>query len=218
MIIKLNNERNSPPFPRYGGKATTAAWYRNLIPRHHTFVEAFCGSAALLFSKVRSKVEVLNDRDDYVCNFFTVLRDPTQSLVLTEKLAQKAIRSSGTAFTKSSSSQDLSIWSICRSSSDACQAISRQQHNKPRRKPVLPDASPVEAPRYPVDKISSDSSVNFASPNSTPAAPPTISGGTFGIDRRSASASRKSAGSKTSSWEPANVCRRDDSPGWRIGC
>lgn len=47
-----------------------------LIPPHHTYVEVFGGGAALLFNKEPSPVEVYNDIDGNLVNFFRVLRDP----------------------------------------------------------------------------------------------------------------------------------------------
>lgn len=47
-----------------------------LIPPHHTYVEVFGGGAALLFNKEPSPVEVYNDIDGDLVNFFRVLRDP----------------------------------------------------------------------------------------------------------------------------------------------
>lgn len=52
---------------------------KNLIlkyfPQHRIYVEAFGGSAALLFSKRPSDVEVYNDIDSGLVNFFRVLQD-----------------------------------------------------------------------------------------------------------------------------------------------
>ncbi len=46
-----------------------------LLPPHHTYVEPFGGGAALLFAKSPSPVEVYNDLDSGLVNFFRVLRD-----------------------------------------------------------------------------------------------------------------------------------------------
>lgn len=46
-----------------------------LIPAHKTYVEAFGGAASMLFAKRPSEVEVYNDIDSDVVNFFRVLRD-----------------------------------------------------------------------------------------------------------------------------------------------
>lgn len=47
-----------------------------LIPKHHTYVEVFGGGARLLFAKPPSPVEVYNDIDSGLINFFRILRDP----------------------------------------------------------------------------------------------------------------------------------------------
>ena len=47
-----------------------------LIPSHHTYAECFGGAGALLFAKKPSPVEVYNDLDGGLVNFFRVLRDP----------------------------------------------------------------------------------------------------------------------------------------------
>lgn len=49
-----------------------------LIPPHHTYVEPFGGGASLLFAKELSPVEVYNDLDSGLVNFFRVLRDPVK--------------------------------------------------------------------------------------------------------------------------------------------
>jgi DNA adenine methylase len=84
MRLKLFNEQMPPPFPRLGGKGATAGWYRDLLPPHRTYVEAYCGSAALLFSKPRSKVEVINDLDSDLFNFFLTVRDPEKCAALAD--------------------------------------------------------------------------------------------------------------------------------------
>jgi DNA adenine methylase len=45
------------------------------IPPHRTYVEVFGGSGALLFAKHPSPVEIYNDIDSGLVNFFRVLRD-----------------------------------------------------------------------------------------------------------------------------------------------
>jgi len=47
-----------------------------LFPPHKTYVEPFGGGASLLFAKEPSPVEVYNDIDSGLVNFFRVLRDP----------------------------------------------------------------------------------------------------------------------------------------------
>ena len=64
-----------PPTQYFGSKGRLAPWIASLLPKHRTYVEPFCGSAAVLFAKPASPTEVINDHDhDLVC-FFRVLRD-----------------------------------------------------------------------------------------------------------------------------------------------
>lgn len=63
------------PFRWMGGKSTLASKILNYIPQEKIYVEPFCGSAALLFHKDPSPVEVLNDLDSHIVNLFRVLQD-----------------------------------------------------------------------------------------------------------------------------------------------
>jgi len=65
-----------PPLKWYGGKQLFVKKLLPLIPEHQTYVEPFVGGAALFFAKDPSPVEVLNDLDSNLINFFRVLRDP----------------------------------------------------------------------------------------------------------------------------------------------
>lgn len=64
------------PLVYYGGKYFLSKKILPLIPKHRIYVEVFGGSAALLFSKIPSEIEVYNDINSNVVNFFRVLRDP----------------------------------------------------------------------------------------------------------------------------------------------
>lgn len=75
------------PFPWYGGKSALVSVLLPLLPAHQVYVEVFGGSAALLFAKAPSALEVLNDLDSGVVNFFRVLRDPAQADALQQRLA-----------------------------------------------------------------------------------------------------------------------------------
>ena len=65
-----------PPFAWFGGKQWLAKRIHNYIPSHKRFVDLFSGSACILFAKPRSPIEVINDLDSGVVNFYRVLRDP----------------------------------------------------------------------------------------------------------------------------------------------
>lgn len=73
------------PIMRYhGGKWRLAQWIIRHFPPHHTYVEPFGGSGAVLLQKPRSHSEVYNDRWNEVVNIFRVLRDPDQAARLAE--------------------------------------------------------------------------------------------------------------------------------------
>lgn len=63
------------PFAWYGGKAAHASWLLQHFPEHRVFIEPFGGAANVLLSKRRSDVEIYNDLDARLANFFRVLRD-----------------------------------------------------------------------------------------------------------------------------------------------
>src|SRR5437773_12511135 len=60
------------PLSYIGGKRTLAKRVIELFPEHTTYVEPFAGGAEVFFHKPPSKVEVLNDLDGEVVNFFRV--------------------------------------------------------------------------------------------------------------------------------------------------
>jgi len=75
------------PFPYFGGKSALAPTLVSLLPQHMVYVEVFGGSGAVLFAKPPSKVEVFNDLDSGVVNFFRVLRNTRQAARLQRLLA-----------------------------------------------------------------------------------------------------------------------------------
>lgn len=68
------------PFPWYGGKGRIAPWIVSLLPPHVTYVEPFGGAASVLITKQPSEIEIYNDRDDRIVNFFRMLRDQPDAL------------------------------------------------------------------------------------------------------------------------------------------
>ncbi len=69
------------PLSYIGGKRTLAKEIIALFPEHTTYVEAFSGGAQVLFHKEPSKVEVLNDLDGEVVNFFRVCQAHYEELL-----------------------------------------------------------------------------------------------------------------------------------------
>jgi len=77
------------PLNYYGGKHYHRRQIIPLFPQHHTFVDVFGGGASILLGKQPSPVEVYNDIDSRVHNFFSVVGDPglCQQLVQRTELA-----------------------------------------------------------------------------------------------------------------------------------
>ena len=62
-----------------GSKWSIADWIIQHFPEHHSYLEPFFGSGAVLFNKMRSPIETVNDLDGYVTNLFSWIRnDPVR--------------------------------------------------------------------------------------------------------------------------------------------
>lgn len=60
-----------------GSKWSLARWIISFFPEHHSYLEPFFGSGAVLFNKPRSNIETVNDLDDNVVSLFEwIRRDP----------------------------------------------------------------------------------------------------------------------------------------------
>ena len=60
-----------------GSKWSMAGWIIEHFPDHHSYLEPFFGSGAVLFNKQRSNIETVNDLDGNVVNLFECIRrDP----------------------------------------------------------------------------------------------------------------------------------------------
>lgn len=74
------------PFPYFGGKHNLVPKLLPLIPPHQKYVEVFGGGASLLFGSPKRAVEVYNDIDTSLVEFFRVLQDPHESDTLLQRL------------------------------------------------------------------------------------------------------------------------------------
>lgn len=63
-----------------GSKWKIAGQLAELIPPHHSYVEPFFGSGALLFNKPPSAIETINDLDSDVVNLFSCIQEDADRL------------------------------------------------------------------------------------------------------------------------------------------
>jgi DNA adenine methylase len=69
------------PLSYIGGKNRLAKRIIQIFPKHTTYVEAFAGGAQVFFRKEPSKVEVLNDLDGEIVNFYRVCQQHYEELL-----------------------------------------------------------------------------------------------------------------------------------------
>jgi DNA adenine methylase len=69
------------PFKWVGGKSRLRKAIIPLIPEHQCYVEPFGGAAWVLFGKSPSSIEVLNDIDEELINFFRVVKHRPEELI-----------------------------------------------------------------------------------------------------------------------------------------
>lgn len=101
--------RQRGPIHWFGGKGTMTAKLMPLLPPHHIYVEPFGGGPSLLFAKEPAPVEVYNDLDSGLVNFFRVVRDP-------ERCAQLHWKASHTPYSREEWEHCRDTWRDCESS------------------------------------------------------------------------------------------------------
>lgn len=70
------------PILKYpGSKQRIAGWIIEKMPKHHSYLEPFLGSGAVLFNKKPSNIETVNDLDDEVVNLFNIVREDSERLI-----------------------------------------------------------------------------------------------------------------------------------------
>ncbi len=77
----MTNKPVNSPIRWVGGKSRLRQQIIELLPAHSCYVELFAGAAWVLFAKTPSDVEVLNDIDQDLVNFFRVLKEKPEELI-----------------------------------------------------------------------------------------------------------------------------------------
>ena len=68
------------PLTYYGGKQSLSKKIVKLMPEHRIYVEPFLGGGAVFWAKAPSPLEVLNDTNGEIVNFYEVLRNDFDAL------------------------------------------------------------------------------------------------------------------------------------------
>ena len=63
-----------------GSKWKLADWIIGYFPEHHSYLEPFFGSGAILFNKSRSHIETVNDMDNNIISLFECIREDPERL------------------------------------------------------------------------------------------------------------------------------------------
>jgi DNA adenine methylase len=72
--------RQASPIVWFGGKQNLSLELADLLPPHEVYVEAFGGGGSVLLSKSPAPLEVYNDVDGELVNFFRCLREEPEEL------------------------------------------------------------------------------------------------------------------------------------------
>lgn len=75
-----SKEWQRTPVSYYGGKQTMLPHILPLIPPHSVYTESFFGGGAVFWSKKKAKIEIINDFNANVYNFYFILKNKFSEL------------------------------------------------------------------------------------------------------------------------------------------
>ena len=81
IIPPKNFKPLNSPFSYFGSKSRISLKVVQYFPPYYAWVEAFCGSASITFAKEPAQIEIINDIDDQIVNFFEQLRNNKEALL-----------------------------------------------------------------------------------------------------------------------------------------
>lgn len=94
------------PITYYGGKQRLAKTIVSMIPSHKIYCEPFFGGGAVFFQKPKAGIEVINDKNDMLINFYLCIQNRFEELQkkynprYTPKLCIIKLKIFGTAVSK----------------------------------------------------------------------------------------------------------------------
>lgn len=77
----------APAFRIRGSKFKLASWIISHFPWHRVYIEPFGGAGSVLLQKTPSEIEIFNDLDGEIVNFFRVIRNRNTNALLCDMLA-----------------------------------------------------------------------------------------------------------------------------------
>lgn len=86
MAATAGSRVRRPVLQWFGGKWVLRNWILDHLPPHAVYVEPFGGAASVLLAKSPAPVEVYNDLDGDLVNFFRVLQNAKQAAQLCQRL------------------------------------------------------------------------------------------------------------------------------------
>lgn len=108
------------PISYYGGKQKLLSTILSKIPTHHLYCEPFLGGAAVFFGKEQSEVEVINDTNTELVNFYRVCKErfiDLQSLVRVTLHSRRAHKDASVIYNHPHLFTDVqrawAVWVLC---------------------------------------------------------------------------------------------------------
>lgn len=78
--MKEDTIKYKTPLVYYGGKQRISDWICSMIPKHRIYCEPFFGGGAVFFTKAPSFLEVINDKNECLVNFYLQIQNHFEEL------------------------------------------------------------------------------------------------------------------------------------------
>ena len=78
--MKADTIKYKTPLVYYGGKQRISDWICSMIPKHRIYCEPFFGGGAVFFTKAPSFLEVINDKNECLVNFYLQIQNHFEEL------------------------------------------------------------------------------------------------------------------------------------------